>query len=55
MEIERYEQLKQERDAIWKNWIDKLTAEKDDIIQQLKLDKMEVGIFLEPVVQKPIS
>ena len=28
-EIERYEQLKQERDAIWKNWIDKLTAEKE--------------------------
>ena len=45
LEIERYEQLKQERDAIWKNWIDKLAAEKDDIIQQLKLDKMEVRIF----------
>ena len=42
-EIERYEQLKQERDAIWKNWIDKLTAEKDDVIQQLKLEKMEVS------------
>lgn len=42
-DIERYEQLKQERDAIWKNWIDKLTAEKDDVIQQLKLEKMEVS------------
>lgn len=47
MEIERYEQLKQERDTIWKNWIDKLTAEKDDLIQQLKLDKMEVIQHME--------
>lgn len=41
--MERYEQFKQERDTRWKNWIDKLIAEKDDIIQQLKLDKMEVS------------
>ena len=48
-ELEKYELLKQERDAMWKNWIDKLTAEKDDVIQQLKLEKMEVSREMECV------
>ena len=48
-ELEKYELLKQERDAMWKNWIDKLTAEKDDVIQQLKLEKMEVSREVECV------
>lgn len=42
LDFERYEQLKQERDAMWKNCIEKLRTEKDDIIQQLKLEKVEV-------------
>ncbi|XP_028405886.1 uncharacterized protein LOC114528448 [Dendronephthya gigantea] len=41
-DLERYEQLKQERDVIWKNCIEKLRTEKDNIIQQLKLEKVEV-------------
>ncbi|XP_046864391.1 uncharacterized protein LOC124458410 isoform X2 [Xenia sp. Carnegie-2017] len=42
MKMDRFERMKWERDALWKTWTDRITAEKDGVIQQLKLDKMEV-------------